>query len=78
MIKPYYQDEHASTIVEVEDHGIIDLSKLPIRLQREGRYEIGWVTSYINGKSRQELSEYGGYSSFDFGGRPLGVLKEIE
>jgi hypothetical protein len=80
MIKPYYKDEHIAKFVEVEGHGVIDLTKLPvrIRLDREGIYEIGWSISLENGKQRKVLSEYGGRNQMDFGGMNLGVLKEIE
>lgn len=78
MIKPYYKDEHSAKIVEVEYHGIIDLTKLPILLDREGLYRIGWSISLENGKQRKVLSEYGGRSMMDFGGMELGVIKEFE
>lgn len=79
MFKPYYKDEHIAKIVEVEGHGVIDLTKLPIRLEKEGKYEIGWAnTIKDNGERTQVLSEYGGRSMMDFGGMNLGVLKEIE
>jgi hypothetical protein len=80
MIKPYYKHKHNATVVEVEDFGIINLEELPIRirLEEKGRYEIGWAHTYENGMDIYVLSEYGGRSSFDFGGRELGVKREIE
>lgn len=80
MIKPYYKHEHESTVVEVENFGVIDLNELPIRIyqDREGNYEIGWVMTMKDGKRTYILSEYGGKSTLDFGGRELGVIREIE
>jgi ribosomal protein S6 len=80
MIKPYFKNENNATIVEVEDFGMIRLDKLPIDVRKDekGHYEIGWVLTYKDGKEEHVLSEYGGKSSFDFGGRNLGVIREIE
>ncbi len=80
MIKPYFKHEHNSTEVEVEDFGIINLSNLPIqvRLEEKGHYELGWVATNKDGKNVYVLSEYGGRSSMDFGGRGIGVIQEIE
>lgn len=80
MIKPFYKHESSTDKVEVEDFGVIDLRDLPIRvnLEEEGRYEIGWVATNKDGEDVYVLSEYGGRSSFDFGGRQLGVIREIK
>ncbi len=80
MIKPYLKSEHNATVVEVEDFGVIRLDELPIRVREdeEGRYEIGWVCIHKNEKAEYVLSEYGGRSSLDFGGRNLGVIRKIE
>lgn len=80
MIKPYYKSQAASNLVEVEDFGVINLDELPIRVHkdRKGIYEICWAMTYVEGKKEYELSECGGVSSFDFGGRSLGVIKEIK
>lgn len=78
MIKPYFKQESNVKLVEVEDFGIIDLTKLPIEVRTEdkGYYQIGWVN--VSGEDVYVLSEYGGRSSMDFGGRELGVIKEVE
>lgn len=34
--------------------------------------------TYVEGEKEYVLSECGGVSSFDFGGRSLGVIKEIK
>lgn len=80
MIKPYYKHEHKAKIVEVEDFGVINLNELPIKIHKDkvGLYEIGWAIRDINGEKYYELSETGGVSLFDFGGRALGIIKEIE
>jgi hypothetical protein len=80
MINPYYKHEHNATVVEVEDFGVINLGDLPIkiRLDEKGRYEIGWAHTFKDGIDTYVLSEYGGKSSLDFGGRNLGVIREIE
>ncbi|MET3658471.1 hypothetical protein [Sporosarcina psychrophila] len=80
MIKPYFKNKHDATVVEVEDFGVIRLDNLPVRVRedRKGKYEIGWVLTHKEGKEEHVLSEYGGRSSFDFGGRNLGVVREIE
>ncbi|WP_158512588.1 hypothetical protein [Rummeliibacillus stabekisii] len=43
-----------------------------------GHYEIGWVLTRIDNEENYFLSEYGGKNSLDFGGRILGVIREIE
>jgi len=80
MIKHYYKSMAACNLVEVEDFGIIDLDTLPIRVHKDGKgiFEICWVLTYVNGKKDYILSECGGVSSFDFGGRSLGVIREIK
>lgn len=80
MIKPYYESMVTSNLVEVEEFGIIDLNVLPIRvhLDKKGVYEICWVATSMDGKKEYVLSECGGVSSFDFGGRNLGVIREIK
>lgn len=80
MINHYYKSMVACNLVEVEDFGIIDLDTLPIRVHenKKGIYEICWVATYVNGKKDYILSECGGVSSFDFGGRSLGVIREIK
>lgn len=80
MIKPYFKNESNVTVVEVEDFGVIRLDNLPIEIRKEkkGHYEIGWVLTHKNGEEVHVLSEYGGNSAFDFGGRELAVVREIE
>lgn len=80
MIKPYFKHEHTAIEVEVEDFGVIKLSNLPIevRLEEKGKFEIGWVMTHKDGKDAYILSEYGGRSAMSFGGRSLGVLREIK
>jgi phosphopantothenate synthetase len=80
MIKPYYKHNSEVDIVEVEEFGIIDLRNLPVRvrLEEEGLYEIDWVlTVNKNGDETHVLSEHGGTCSFNFGGRNLGVIREM-
>lgn len=80
VIKPYYKHEHDATIVEVEDFGVINLSKLPIEihLEDEGHYEINWIRQKKDGEHVYVLAEHGGKSRFDYGGRSLGVKNKIE
>lgn len=80
MIKPYYKSQAASNLVEVEDFGVINLDELPIKVHkdRKGIYEICWVMTDVDGEKDYVLSECGGYSSFDFGGKSLGVTREIK
>lgn len=80
MIKHFYKSMVTSNLVEVEDFGIIDLDELPIRghEDRKGKYEICWVLANVDGKNDHVLSECGGSSAFDFGGRNLGVIKVID
>ncbi|KGI85380.1 hypothetical protein JY98_03715 [Exiguobacterium mexicanum] len=79
MIKPYIKSEHTATVVEVEEHGIINLNYLPlkVRVDEEGEFEIGWVGGNIDGKEDYVLSEVGGRNRFDYSGRHLGVLREV-
>lgn len=79
MIKPYFKHEHNATAIEVEGFGVISLDALPtvVRKNEKGKYEIGWCLTHVDGKEVYVLSEYGGMSSFDFGGRQLGVIREI-
>lgn len=78
MIKPYYKHEHNAKYVEVEDFGVIDLEQLPIQVreEREGRFEIVWATNVADGT--QVLSEVGGRGMMDYGGRELGVIRELD
>jgi hypothetical protein len=80
MIKPYIKSEHSANVIEIEDFGVINLNELPIRVRKEekGHYEIGWVLSHNGSKQEYILSEYGGRGMMDFGGRELGVIKEIK
>ncbi|WP_102271346.1 hypothetical protein [Cytobacillus massiliigabonensis] len=80
MIKPYLKNEHNATIVEVEDFGVIRLDSLPIEVRKDekGHYEIGWALTHKDGEEIHVLSEYGGKSPLDFGGRYLGVIQEVE
>ena len=73
MRKPYFKNEHTS-IVDVEEFGIIKLDSLPIRVNKD--CEIGWVLTIDNGKEELVLCEYGG-QGIGFGGRELGVIREI-
>lgn len=79
MIKPYVRSENNSEQVEVEDHGIINLCNLPIRVNEDqpGRFEIDWVSTMVDGEIVYVLSEFGGKSMISFGGRYLGVIREI-
>ncbi|WEG18610.1 hypothetical protein PQ478_09010 [Alkalihalophilus pseudofirmus] len=79
MIKPYFKHSSNFSLVEVEDHGVINLTELPIKVREgeEGHYELGWVSTSIEGESTYILSEYGGKSSLTFGGRNIGVLREL-
>lgn len=76
MEKPFYKSKLTARFLETEEFGEIDTTKLPIDITdgRPGRYEIGWVS---NGKDYL-LSEYGGRSSFDFGGRDLTVIRQFD
>lgn len=76
MIMPYYKHTSTSDKVEVEIHGVINLSNLPIQVYPEenGYYEIGWTNTH---DGKEVLSEYGGANAISFGGMPLGVLKEL-
>ncbi|WP_310876958.1 hypothetical protein [Priestia megaterium] len=80
MIKPYLKSKHTASIVEVEDFGITNLNELPIRVRTEekGVYEIVWALTRIDGKDDYILSECGGRTRFDYGGRNLGVIREVE
>lgn len=80
MIKPYYKSQVTSNLVEVEDFGVINLEELPIRvrLDEKGYYEISWASIIVDGGLDYILSECGGVSSLDFGGRSLGVIREIK
>lgn len=79
MIKPYYKEEHEFNIVEVEDYGVISLEDLPIRVNKEqrGLYQIDWVTTRIDGKDVKVLSEHGGSTGINYGGRSLGVIRQL-
>lgn len=78
MIKPYFKENNSHDFVEVEDHGIINLSELPILANKDRCIEIGW-TLIGNGdnKGKHVLSEYGGTSPMSFGGRNLGVTRVV-
>lgn len=76
MTKPFYESSLSSRFVETEEFGVIDTTKLPIDITdgRPGKYVICWVS---NGRERL-LSECGGRSSFDFGGRDLTVIRQFD
>jgi len=76
MVKPFYKSMIKSNLVEVEDFGTIDLSELPIRVRKDekGIYEICWVKTYVDGRVEYVLSECGGTSMFNYGGRILAVI----
>lgn len=80
MIKPYIKSDSNAKIVEVEDFGVIDLSKLPIRVREDERgiYEILWVSPLFGDVEKYTLSECGGTCGLDYGGRDLGVIREIK
>lgn len=80
MIKPYFKHENNAKFVDVEDFGVIDLEQLPIRVreERQGKFEIAWATTIIDGKQVSVLSEVGGRGMMDFGGRELGVIRELD
>lgn len=81
MIKPYIKHLHTATIVEVEDFGVIDLRKLPIRVYEDqpGLYEISFMKhNQRDGTESYILTEAGGSNMMNYGGRHLGVLRIIE
>lgn len=79
MIERFYKSMVMSNLVEVEDFGVINLDELPIRVHedRKGIYEICWALTNVDGKEDHVLSECGGVSAFDYGGRSLSVIKVI-
>lgn len=76
MIKPFYKSSLSTRFLETKELGVIDTAEMPIDITngRPGRYEICWVT---NGKELI-LSECGGRSSLDFGGRALTVVRQFD
>lgn len=80
MIKPYYKTEDTPTYLEVEDHGIINVNELPIRVypEKKGYYCIDFAQGHHeDGESYYILSEMGGANAMSFGGMHLGVIREI-
>lgn len=80
MIKPYYKHLHTAKYVEVEEYGVINLDELPITVDQEqpGLYQIEFLNSTIDGKLVKMLCEHGGSNGINYGGRTLGVVREIE
>lgn len=81
MIKPYYKRSSNAEIVEVEDFGVANLKDLPIKVKQgeRGSYKLGWTLTFLEeGGEEYVLSEYGGITPMDFGGREIGVIREIK
>jgi len=78
MKKPFYRSESKCNFVVVEEYGLINLNDLPflVRQDESGRYELGWVGTWEDGKRDYILCEHGGKSALNYGGRYIGVIND--
>lgn len=78
MTEKYYKEDHNDKYVEVEKYGIINLSELPIVIDKSKCHQIEWA-HVMNGEGagKHVLSETSGCSPIAYGGCSLKVIKSI-
>lgn len=77
MIQSYYKEDN-NRYVEVEKYGVIDLSKLPIILDKSKCHQIEWVlVGYGEHEGKRVLSESSGCSAFAHDGKRLSVIRVV-